>query len=155
MMPLPIVDFSSNIEGNLLSSDSYENWISIPNEDSVLGNNSAILSIPLNMPQPYIVLLNHLIRESLKIKTSSRIHLDTDLLSLLLAPRVLWGQTCRNSLFGRDCSEKMSIMQIMIDNNIDVLGDDDSTICNDIQKRSDDIMMSLNTAGKSPVMKMP
>uniref|UniRef100_UPI00402B9085 uncharacterized protein LOC117696759 n=1 Tax=Arvicanthis niloticus TaxID=61156 RepID=UPI00402B9085 len=43
----------------------------------------------------------------------------------------------------------MSLMQIMIDNNVDVLGDDDSTICNDIQKISDGIMMSLNTAGRA------
>ncbi|XP_076775941.1 rho GTPase-activating protein 20-like isoform X1 [Arvicanthis niloticus] len=147
MLPGPILDFTRNIQGNWSSSDSYENWISIPDEDSVLGNNSATQSITLNMPQPYVLLLNHLIRESLKIKTSSRIHLDIDFLSLHLAPHVLWDQTCRNSLFGRDCSEKMSLMQIMIDNNVDVLGDDDSTICNDSQKRSDDIKMSLNTAG--------
>nr|XP_034343616.1 uncharacterized protein LOC117696759 [Arvicanthis niloticus] len=48
----------------------------------------------------------------------------------------------------QDYSE-MSLMQIMIDNNVDVLGDDDSTICNDIQKISDGIMMSLNTAGRT------
>ncbi|XP_028638740.1 rho GTPase-activating protein 20-like [Grammomys surdaster] len=139
----------------MLTSDIYENWLSVQDENSVLGKVSTIQSIPLNMPQPYFLLLNHLIHEFLKLKTSSRNDLDTYLLSLCTSPHVLWGLTCRNSLFGRDLFKQMSFIQIMIDKNVDVLGDDDTTICKDIQKRSDDLKMSLNTAGKSPVMKRP
>lgn len=39
----------------------------------------------------------------------------------------------------------------MIDNCVDIFGDDYYIICNDIQKSSDDIKTSVNNAGKSPV----
>lgn len=39
----------------------------------------------------------------------------------------------------------------MIDNCVDIFGDDYYIICNDIQKSSDDIKTSVNDAGKSPV----
>jgi hypothetical protein len=48
---------------------------------------------------------------------------------------------------------QMSIIQIMIDNYVDIFGKDDNIICNDNQKRSDDIKSSANTAGKSLIMK--
>ena len=46
----------------------------------------------------------------------------------------------------------MSIIQVMIDSCGDIFGDGDHIICNDNQKRSDDIKTSLNSAGKSPVL---
>jgi hypothetical protein len=46
----------------------------------------------------------------------------------------------------------MSIIQIVIDNCGDIFGDNDHIICNDNQKRSDDIKTLLNSAGKSPAM---
>ena len=48
---------------------------------------------------------------------------------------------------------QMSIIQIMIDNYVDIFGDEDHIICDHNQKSSDDKKMSINTAGKSPVIK--
>ena len=48
---------------------------------------------------------------------------------------------------------QISLIQIMIDNYVDIFGDEDHIICDHNQKRSDDIKMSVNTAGKSPVIK--
>nr|XP_034357384.1 rho GTPase-activating protein 20-like [Arvicanthis niloticus] len=140
-------DFTRNIQGNMLSSDSYENWISIPDETSVLAKSSAIQSISLKMPQPYFLLCNYLLRELPKMTTSSRIHLDMVLSSLHVAPHVLWDPTCRNSLVGSDRSENMTFRQVMIDNNVEVLEDNDYTVGSDIQDGSDDLKMSQNTAG--------
>ena len=50
---------------------------------------------------------------------------------------------------------QISITQIMIDNYIDIFGDEDDMICDHNQKGSDDIKMSVNPAGKSPVIKKP
>ena len=50
---------------------------------------------------------------------------------------------------------QISIIQIMIDNYIDIFGDEDDMICDHNQKGSDDIKMSVNPAGKSPVIKKP
>ena len=41
----------------------------------------------------------------------------------------------------------------MINNYIDIFGEDDHIICDHNQKRSDDIKSSVNTASKSPVVK--
>ena len=45
------------------------------------------------------------------------------------------------------------IIQTMIDNYVDIFGGEDHIIGDHNQKRSDDIKMSVNTAGKSPVIK--
>ncbi|GAB1303368.1 hypothetical protein APTSU1_001861300 [Apodemus speciosus] len=41
----------------------------------------------------------------------------------------------------------ISIIQIMIDNYVDIFGDEHRFICDHNQKRSDDKKMSVNTAG--------
>ena len=41
----------------------------------------------------------------------------------------------------------------MIDNFVDIFGEDDHNICDDSQKRSDDIKTTVNTAGKSKALK--
>ena len=64
-------------------------------------------SILLKMPEANYLLLKHLIRVLLKIKTSAKNHLDTYILSVRIAPHVLWEQTCANSLFGCDLSKKV------------------------------------------------
>lgn len=64
-------------------------------------------SILLKMPPPNYLLLKHLIWVLLKIKTSSKNNLDTYILSVRIAPHVLWDTTCRNSLFGSDLSKKV------------------------------------------------
>ena len=47
----------------------------------------------------------------------------------------------------------MSIIEIMIDNYVDIFGDEDHIICDNNKKRSNDLKMSVNTAGKSAVIK--
>ncbi|XP_052025514.1 uncharacterized protein LOC127673799 [Apodemus sylvaticus] len=140
-------DFLRNIQGSLLSSDLYEDWLSVVDEKSLIGKILAIKSILLNMPQANYDLLKQLICVLLQIKMSTRKNLDTYMLSVRIAPHVLWDQTGRNSLFGSDLSRKMSIIQIMIDNYVDIFGDEDHIICDHNQKSSDDKKMSINTAG--------
>ena len=41
----------------------------------------------------------------------------------------------------------------MIDNCVDIFGDDDHNICDYSQKRSHDINTLVNTAGKSPALR--
>ena len=48
---------------------------------------------------------------------------------------------------------QISVIQIMIDNFVDIFGEDDHIICDNSQKRSDDIKTSVNTAGKSKALK--
>ena len=48
---------------------------------------------------------------------------------------------------------QMSIIQIMIDNYVDIFGDEDHIICDNNKKRSNDLKMSVNTADKSAVIK--
>ena len=47
---------------------------------------------------------------------------------------------------------QISIIQIMIDNYVDIFGDEYRIMCNHNPKRSDNKKMSVNTAGKSPVI---
>ncbi|GAB1303365.1 Predicted gene 1527 [Apodemus speciosus] len=139
-------DFIRNIQGSLLSTDLYENWLSVLDEKSLIGKISAIQSILLKMPQANYLLLKQLIRVLLKIKTSTSNNLDTYMLSVRTAPHVLWDPTCLTSLFGSDLSKKISIIEIMIDNYEDIFGDEDHIICDHNQKKSDDIKISVNTA---------
>ncbi|XP_052036830.1 uncharacterized protein LOC127683533 isoform X7 [Apodemus sylvaticus] len=140
-------DFIRNIQGSLLYSDLYENWLSVLDEESLLGKISTIRSILLKMPQANYIVLKQLIRVLLKIKTSAKNTLDSFILSIRIAPHVLWDQTCVNSLFGSDIPKKISVIQIMIDNFADIFGEDDPIICDNSQKRSDDIKTTVNTAG--------
>ena len=48
---------------------------------------------------------------------------------------------------------QISIIQIMIDSYVDIFGDEYRIMCNHNPKRSDNKKMSVNTAGKSPVIK--
>ena len=48
---------------------------------------------------------------------------------------------------------QMSIIEIMIDNYVDIFGDEDHIICDNNKKRSNDLKMSVNTADKSAVIK--
>ncbi|XP_052036788.1 rho GTPase-activating protein 20-like isoform X4 [Apodemus sylvaticus] len=139
-------DFIRNIQGSLLYSDLYENWLSVLDEESLLGKISTIRSILLKMPQANYIVLKQLIRVLLKIKTSAKNTLDSFILSIRIAPHVLWDQTCVNSLFGSDIPKKISVIQIMIDNFADIFGEDDPIICDNSQKRSDDIKTTVNTA---------
>ena len=59
------------------------------------------------MPQANYDLLKQLICVLLQIKMSTRNNLDTYMLSVHIAPHVLWDQTGRNSLFGSDLSKKV------------------------------------------------
>ncbi|GAB1287383.1 Predicted gene 1527 [Apodemus speciosus] len=148
-------DFLRNIQGSLFSSDSCENWLSVLDEKSVLGKISAIQSIILlKMPQANYLLLKQLIHVLLKIKMSTRNNLDTYMLSVRIAPHVLWDQTGRNSLFGSDLSKKMSIIQIMIDNYVDIFRDEHHIIFDNNQKSSDDKKMSVNTAEQGTVKQL-
>ncbi|XP_052036736.1 rho GTPase-activating protein 20-like isoform X5 [Apodemus sylvaticus] len=145
MLP-SILDFIRNIQGSLLYSDLYGNWLSVLDEESLLGKISTIRSILLKMPQANYIVLKQLIRVLLKIKTSAKNTLDSFILSIRIAPHVLWDQTCVNSLFGSDIPKKISVIQIMIDNFVDIFGEDDPIICDNSQKRSDDIKTTVNTA---------
>ena len=64
-------------------------------------------SLLRKMPQANYVLLKQLISVLLKIKMSTRNNLDSYMLSVRIAPHVLWDQTGRNSLFGSDLSKKV------------------------------------------------
>ncbi len=43
---------------------------------------------------------------------------------------------------------QVSVIQIMIDNCVDIFGEDEHTMCDNSKKRSDDKKTSVNTAGK-------
>ena len=64
-------------------------------------------SILLKIPQANYLLLKQLIHVLLKIKTSTRNHLETYNLPVCIAPHVLFEPTCLNSLFGSHLSEKV------------------------------------------------
>ncbi|XP_034355321.1 rho GTPase-activating protein 20-like [Arvicanthis niloticus] len=147
MLLATIPDFIRNIQGNVLSSDSYENWISIPDENSVLAKNSAIQREKLFAEN---------VRGSDFSFWEQSPHCDpgigtTSERSLMLKDTLeLHSSGVGDTLnyFRKDWKgREMTFRQVMIDNNVEVLEVDDCTIGNDVQKASDDIKMSLNTAG--------
>ncbi|XP_031212640.1 rho GTPase-activating protein 20-like [Mastomys coucha] len=105
-------DCLRNIEGSLLSSDLYENWLTILDEESLMGKISSIKSILPKMPQANYLILKQLIYVLLKIKTTTRNHLDSYVLSVRIAPHVLWDPSRRSTLFGTDLPKKMFILDI-------------------------------------------
>ncbi|XP_028640248.1 rho GTPase-activating protein 20-like isoform X2 [Grammomys surdaster] len=144
-----VKDFIRKIPGSLMCFDLYENWLRVSDEASLVGKVHAIQSILLKMPQHNYWLLKELMSVLVKIKTSSKNHLDTYMLSLRIAPHMFWDPTCNNSLFGSDLPQKMTIIQIMIDKYQELFEDHDIPICKENQSRSDDVKVSLNTAGDS------
>ncbi|XP_031232121.1 rho GTPase-activating protein 20-like isoform X2 [Mastomys coucha] len=138
-------DFIQNIQGSLLCSHLFENWLRVLDENSLHRKISAIKRILLKIPQPNYMLLKYLICVLLKIKRSSKNHLDTNCLSVRLASCVMWDQKSSGPICGVNFPKQVSIMGIMIDNCVDIFGDDDVCL-KDIQMKSD-------TAGKSPVTK--
>lgn len=89
------------------------------------------------------------------IRDSSTNNLDTNRLSIRIAPYVLWDQTTKDAWFGSDVSRKMSIIQIMIDNYHQIFGND-NIFNKHIDRRSEDLKTcadSINSSGKSPIMK--
>ncbi|XP_038959567.1 uncharacterized protein Tgap1l3 isoform X2 [Rattus norvegicus] len=142
-------DFIKNIDGSLLTSDLYENWLSVMDEGTVAGRITAIQRLLLRIPQENFSVLNHLISVLVIIKDSSMNNLNSKRLSIRIAPYALWDRTRRGSLFGSDMSIKISLMQIMIDNYIPIF-ENDNKYCSDGLKTSADF---INSSGKSPIMK--
>nr|XP_038959631.1 rho GTPase-activating protein 20-like isoform X3 [Rattus norvegicus] len=105
-------DFISNIDGSLLTSNLYENWLTIPDEGTLAGKISAIQSLLQQIPEPNFILLKYLICLLVIIKDSPMNKLDTKRLSIRLAPHVLWGWTSSNSLFGKVVSRKERTEQL-------------------------------------------
>ena len=68
---------------------------------------SFVYSILKKMPRANYLLLKQLVCVLLKIKTSARNHIDSHILSVRVAPYVLWDPTCVNSLLGSDISKKV------------------------------------------------
>eukprot|EP00073_Rattus_norvegicus_P044575 XP_017446711.1 PREDICTED: uncharacterized protein LOC100910852 isoform X3 [Rattus norvegicus] len=150
-----LMDFITNIEGSLLTSDLYENWLSVSDEGSLVGKINIIQRLLLKIPQANFILLKYFIRVLVIIRESSMNNLDSNSLSNRIAPYVLWNQTTKNTLFGSDVSRKMSVIQIMIDNYHEIFGND-NIFCKGIDKRSGDLKMctySINSSGKSPITK--
>uniref|UniRef100_D3ZH11 Rho-GAP domain-containing protein n=1 Tax=Rattus norvegicus TaxID=10116 RepID=D3ZH11_RAT len=142
-------DFIKNIDGSLLTSDLYENWLSVMDEGTVAGRITAIQRLLLRIPQENFSVLNHLISVLVIIKDSSMNNLNSKRLSIRIAPYALWDRTRRGSLFGSDMSIKISLMQIMIDNYIPIF-ENYNKYCSDGLKTSADF---INSSGKSPIMK--
>lgn len=65
-------------------------------------------SILLKMPKPNYLLLKELIHVLSKIKTSTENHLDSYVLSVRIAPYVLWDTADIYLLFGWDLYQKVS-----------------------------------------------
>ncbi|XP_076788193.1 rho GTPase-activating protein 20-like [Arvicanthis niloticus] len=139
-------EFIGNIKGSLIPSDLYEDWISVPDQESLLGKIAAIQSILLKMPQRNFLLLKRLIHVLVKIKTSSKNDLDTYILSLRIASKVLLDPKYKYLLYKSEHSKKFTIIQIMIDNYFEIFGNNENTISKENQKSSDELRMSLNTA---------
>ncbi|XP_028639996.1 rho GTPase-activating protein gacR-like [Grammomys surdaster] len=103
-------------------------------------------SILLKMPQHNYWLLKELMCVLVKIKTSSKNRLDSTMLSIRIAPYVLWDPTCIESIFRSSLSKKITIIQIMIDKYQQLFEDHDIPFRWDNQSRSDGVQVSLNTA---------
>lgn len=147
-------DFIINIRGSLLTSEFYENWLSIPDEGTLAGQINSIQRLLQKIPEPNFILLKHLICVLVIIKDSPMNKLDTEKLSILLGPYLLWGCTSNDAFFGKSTSRKLSIIQIMIDNYHLIFGNDDLFIKH-TDKESDDLRMneeSKNSSDKSHVM---
>lgn len=75
-------------------------------------------SILLEMPQPNFLLLKHLIRVLVKIKTSRRNDLDTYILSLRIASNVLLDPENKYLLYKTEHSKKVRESDFPFGNNI-------------------------------------
>ncbi|XP_063138947.1 uncharacterized protein Tgap1l6 isoform X1 [Rattus norvegicus] len=147
-------DFITNIDGSLLTYNLYENWLTVPEEETLAGQIIAIQSLLQQIPDPNFILLKYLICLLVIIKDSPMNKLDTKRLSIRLAPHVLWGWTSSDSLFGKVVSRKISLMEIMIDNYIQIF-ENDNRYCIHNEKRSAVINKSadiINSDVKSTIM---
>eukprot|EP00073_Rattus_norvegicus_P044598 XP_017446740.1 PREDICTED: uncharacterized protein RGD1563562 isoform X2 [Rattus norvegicus] len=150
-----IIDFIRSIDGSLLTSDLYEKWLSVLDEETVIEKLIAIQSLLLKIPTENLILVNHLISVLAIIKDSSMNNLDSDKLALRIAPYLLRDETTRNSPFLQDISRKTSLIKIMIDNYLLIFGSN-KTYFKQIDKRVDGLKAStdsIKSADKSPIIK--
>eukprot|EP00073_Rattus_norvegicus_P044600 XP_017446742.1 PREDICTED: uncharacterized protein RGD1563562 isoform X4 [Rattus norvegicus] len=150
-----LTDFIRSIDGSLLTSDLYEKWLSVLDEETVIEKLIAIQSLLLKIPTENLILVNHLISVLAIIKDSSMNNLDSDKLALRIAPYLLRDETTRNSPFLQDISRKTSLIKIMIDNYLLIFGSN-KTYFKQIDKRVDGLKAStdsIKSADKSPIIK--
>lgn len=68
-----------------------------------------LFSLLIQMPEPNVLFLRHLLSVLHRIKGCSSInHMDAYALSVLIAPNMLWNPTPSSSAFGNDLSKKAS-----------------------------------------------
>ncbi|XP_052036864.1 T-cell activation Rho GTPase-activating protein-like [Apodemus sylvaticus] len=104
--------FIRNIQGSLLCSNLYGKWLDVPDQESHDQKISAIQSLLIQMPEPNVLFLRHLLSVLHRIKGCSSInHMDAYALSVLIAPNMLWNPTPSSSAFGNDLSKKKRLQE--------------------------------------------
>ncbi|XP_021515306.2 T-cell activation Rho GTPase-activating protein-like [Meriones unguiculatus] len=139
-------EFIRNIQGSLLCSNLYEKWLDIPDQEFQDQKITAIQSLLQQMPEPNVLLLRHLLSVLHKIKSHSSInHMNAYGLSVRIAPNILWKPTSFNTGLGNNISKKISIVEILIENFLEIFGEDAAVFYGASPKSFNDIEKALGS----------
>ncbi|XP_056841257.1 rho GTPase-activating protein 20 isoform X2 [Rattus norvegicus] len=152
-----IKEFIRNIQGSLLCSNLYGKWLDVPHLESHDQKISAIQSLLKQMPEPNVLLVRHLLSVLHKIKSRVSVnHMTAYALSVLIAPNMLWNSTPLKSEFGNDISQKIAIVEILIENFLEIFGEDATVFYGEIPKscrETENALGFLNTVADSNKMR--
>ncbi|XP_031231227.1 LOW QUALITY PROTEIN: T-cell activation Rho GTPase-activating protein-like [Mastomys coucha] len=146
-------EFIRTIPGSLLCSNLYGKWLAVLDQELHDQKISAIQSLLIQMPEPSVLLLRHLLSVLHKIKGCSCInHMTAYALSVRIAPSMLWHPTSSSSGIGNDISKKISLVEIFIENFLEIFGEDATVFYGEIPRSCSDtekVLGSSNNVAES------
>uniref|UniRef100_A0ABK0LB85 RalA binding protein 1 like 1 n=1 Tax=Rattus norvegicus TaxID=10116 RepID=A0ABK0LB85_RAT len=118
-------DFLQNIEGSLMTSKLYDEWIRVPEKVNDEEKLAAVQSLLDKMPPENAALLRQLFCILYEIKSNCSVNeMSSYHLSVGLAPCLLFVPSFCNNGVTNDIGKKISLVEFMIENSTKVFGED-------------------------------
>ncbi|KAM8906509.1 rho GTPase-activating protein 20-like isoform 1-T1 [Lycaon pictus] len=133
--PFPILDFLENIEGSLLSSDLYENWLGVLDEVTEEEKINAAQRLLAQLPNVNVVVLRYLFGVLYSIaQQSSPNQITLYDLSVCIAPSILCPPNSGSLELEENFIRKASLIQFLYENCLKIFGEDITSLLGENSK---------------------
>uniref|UniRef100_A0A673SMG5 Rho-GAP domain-containing protein n=1 Tax=Suricata suricatta TaxID=37032 RepID=A0A673SMG5_SURSU len=138
-------DFLQNIQGSVFSSDLYDKWLGVADQENEEEKVTAAQRLLDQLPRVNVVLLRYLFGVLYNIEQHSSLNKMTAYnLSVCIAPSILCSSNSCSSELESNLIKKISVVQFLIENCLQIFGEDISSLLGESSPSCDS---SNNAAG--------
>ncbi|XP_029807072.1 rho GTPase-activating protein 20-like [Suricata suricatta] len=148
-------DFLQNIQGSVFSSDLYDKWLGVADQENEEEKVTAAQRLLDQLPRVNVVLLRYLFGVLYNIEQHSSLNKMTAYnLSVCIAPSILCSSNSCSSELESNLIKKISVVQFLIENCLQIFGEDISSLLGE-SSPSCDSSNNAAAAEQQPLASMP